>query len=84
MMHSYPYDRGWLEEKNHWDIGYNNPDADPPIIEPLLNDEIFDAIGMKSIVRCGYDKCLVMFEVELTPEQKATLDIVVQAHKDAA
>lgn len=85
MMFSYLYNRNWLEVKNHYDIGYNNPDYDPPIVEPLLNDEIFvSAIAQKNIVRCSGDVCKILFQVELTPEQKTILDSVVATHKTNA
>jgi len=83
-MIPYEYTRDWLEAKNHYDIGYNNPDADPPLIEPSLNDEIFTAIGKKSIVRCSGTDCTILFQVELTPEEKTSLDTVVADHKAAA
>ena len=82
-MFEYTYTRDWLQAKNHWDIGYNNPGALPiPIIEPSLNGEIFaSSIAQNSIVRCSNGECKILFEVELTPEQKATLDGVVATHK---
>jgi len=80
-MFEYKYSRKWLEAKNHFDIGYNNPDLDPPIVEPLLNDEIFTAIGKKSIVRCDSTTCSISFDVELTTEEKTSLDGVVATHK---
>jgi hypothetical protein len=86
MMFDYLYTRDWLPAKNHWDIGYNNPSAEPtPIVEPSLNDEIFaSAIAQKNIVRCSNGECRIFFEVELTPEEIGTLDTVVATHKSNA
>ena len=85
-MFQYLYTRDWLQGKNHWDIGYNNPGAEPtPIIEPSLNDEIFaSAIAQKNIIRCSGDTCKILFEVELSPEEIGTLDTVVATHKSNA
>ena len=84
-MFEYLYTRDWLQAKNHWDIGYNNSGAEPPIVEPRLNDEIFaSTIAQKSIIRCSGDICKILFEVELSPEEIGTLDIVVATHKSNA
>lgn len=84
MSFSYPFDRVFLTEKNHFDICYGNPDADPPIIEPRLDEEIQVAIGKLPSIHCSSDACIVEHSVELTSQEETDQSVVVAAHKAAA
>ena len=79
---SYEYVRD-LDPAHGWfDIGYNDPEAGR--VEPPLSGEINTAISKIPLVRCSANTCQLIFDQELTPEEKTAVDQVVADHKAAA
>lgn len=80
-MFEYPYTRAWLAGEGHFDICYGNLNAEPPIVEPSLNNEVFLAIGKRFQMCCEGTSCIISFEEELSGGEESQLDQLVADHK---
>jgi hypothetical protein len=76
-MATYIYEREWVAAKGHWDTDY-------PSKTDSLVQSVASALGKTPVLRCSGDECRLVFDEEITPEEKATLDAVVAAFKVAA